>query len=89
MRAASLFNPRNLMRLVGHGLIPRVVENMLDAKVELDGLEHVLHDARDEAVADEAHQVARVEETAALAQLPEGTAFAQSSTTSSMPLLLA
>ena len=25
------------MRLVGHGLLPRVVENMLDAKVELDG----------------------------------------------------
>lgn len=33
----GLFNPRNLMRLVGHGLLPRVVENMLDAKVELDG----------------------------------------------------
>lgn len=33
----GLFNPRNLMRLVGHGLFPRVVENMLDAKVELDG----------------------------------------------------
>ncbi|KKK13024.1 sec34-like family protein [Aspergillus rambellii] len=33
----GLFNPRNLVRLVGHGLLPRVVENMLDAKVELDG----------------------------------------------------
>jgi hypothetical protein len=33
----GLFNPRNLMRLVGGGLLPRVVENMLDAKVELDG----------------------------------------------------
>ncbi|KAL3475035.1 Sec34-like family-domain-containing protein [Aspergillus californicus] len=33
----GLFNPRNLMRLVGHGLLPRVIENMLDAKVELDG----------------------------------------------------
>ncbi|KAF2835875.1 Sec34-domain-containing protein [Patellaria atrata CBS 101060] len=33
----GLFNPGNLVRLVGGGLIPRVVENMLDAKVELDG----------------------------------------------------
>ncbi|KAJ5351055.1 hypothetical protein N7452_000029 [Penicillium brevicompactum] len=41
----GLFNPRNLMRLVGHGLIPRVVENMLDAKVELDGrLRTVIND---------------------------------------------
>ncbi|KAF7519472.1 hypothetical protein PCG10_010002 [Penicillium crustosum] len=41
----GLFNPRNLMRLVGHGLVPRVVENMLDAKVELDGrLRTVIND---------------------------------------------
>ncbi|KAJ5493106.1 hypothetical protein N7539_001852 [Penicillium diatomitis] len=41
----GLFNPRNLMRLVGHGLIPRVVENMLDAKLELDGqLRTVIND---------------------------------------------
>lgn len=41
----GLFNPRNLMRLVGHGLIPRVIENMLDAKVELDGrLRTVIND---------------------------------------------
>lgn len=35
----GLFNPVNLFRLVGRGrdLLPRVVENMLDAKVELDG----------------------------------------------------
>ncbi|OJJ51608.1 hypothetical protein ASPZODRAFT_127716 [Penicilliopsis zonata CBS 506.65] len=33
----GLFNPRNLIQLVGNGLLPRVVENMLDAKVELDG----------------------------------------------------
>ena len=33
----GLFDPRNLWRLVGGGLIPKVVENMLDAKVELDG----------------------------------------------------
>jgi hypothetical protein len=33
----GLFNPGNLMRLVGRGLLPNVVENMLDAKVELDG----------------------------------------------------
>ena len=35
----GLFNPLNLVRLVGRGrdLLPRVVENMLDAKVELDG----------------------------------------------------
>lgn len=41
----GLFNPRNLMRLVGSGLLPRVVENMLDAKVELDGrLRTVIND---------------------------------------------
>ncbi|PWY92438.1 Sec34-domain-containing protein [Aspergillus heteromorphus CBS 117.55] len=41
----GLFNPRNLMLLVGHGLLPRVVENMLDAKVELDGrLRTVIND---------------------------------------------
>lgn len=34
----GLFNPKNLMRLVGQGLLPRVVENMLDAKAELDGM---------------------------------------------------
>nr|KMM73117.1 hypothetical protein CPAG_09406 [Coccidioides posadasii RMSCC 3488] len=33
----GLFNPRNLVRLLGDGLLPRVVENMLDAKAELDG----------------------------------------------------
>jgi hypothetical protein len=41
----GLFNPRNLMRLVGGSLFPRVVENMLDAKVELDGrLRTVIND---------------------------------------------
>ncbi|KAF1984127.1 Sec34-domain-containing protein [Aulographum hederae CBS 113979] len=41
----GLFNPTNLMRLVGGGLMPRVVENMLDAKVELDGrLRTVIND---------------------------------------------
>ncbi|PGH35512.1 hypothetical protein GX50_01614 [[Emmonsia] crescens] len=41
----GLFNPRNLMRLVGGGLLPRVIENMLDAKVELDGrLRTVIND---------------------------------------------
>ncbi|KZF22330.1 Sec34-domain-containing protein [Xylona heveae TC161] len=33
----GLFNPANLVRLMGGTLLPRVVENMLDAKVELDG----------------------------------------------------
>ncbi|KAL1394015.1 Sec34-like family-domain-containing protein [Phyllosticta capitalensis] len=33
----GLFNPRNWGRLVSMGLVPRVVENMLDAKSELDG----------------------------------------------------
>ncbi|KAL9576244.1 MAG: hypothetical protein Q9212_007262, partial [Teloschistes hypoglaucus] len=33
----SVFNPRNLWQLMGANLVPRVVENMLDAKVELDG----------------------------------------------------
>ncbi|KAI9891608.1 MAG: Golgi transport complex subunit 3 [Vezdaea aestivalis] len=41
----GLFNPANLVRLVGSGLIPRVVENMLDAKAELDGrLRTVIND---------------------------------------------
>ncbi|PGH18895.1 hypothetical protein AJ80_04313 [Polytolypa hystricis UAMH7299] len=41
----GLFNPRNLVRLVGRGLLPRVIENMLDAKVELDGsLRTVIND---------------------------------------------
>ncbi|KIW10206.1 hypothetical protein PV08_11167 [Exophiala spinifera] len=35
----GLFNPRSWLRLFGSGaLLPRVVENMLDAKVELDGM---------------------------------------------------
>lgn len=33
----GLFDPRNLWRFMGGGLLPKVVENMLDAKVELDG----------------------------------------------------
>ena len=34
----GLFNPRTLMHFIGGGgLLPQVVENMLDAKVELDG----------------------------------------------------
>lgn len=41
----GLFNPTNLVRLVGGGLLPRVVENMLDAKAELDGrLRTVIND---------------------------------------------
>lgn len=33
----GLFNPLNLVRLVGGSLVPKVVTNMLDAKAELDG----------------------------------------------------
>ena len=33
----GLWNPASWVRLVGSGLTPRVVENMLDAKAELDG----------------------------------------------------
>lgn len=33
----GLFDPRNLWRVMGGDLLPKVVENMLDAKVELDG----------------------------------------------------
>ena len=33
----GLFDPRNYWQFVSGGLLPRVVENMLDAKVELDG----------------------------------------------------
>jgi len=41
----GLFNPATWYKLVGSGLVPRVVENMLDAKVELDGkLRTVIND---------------------------------------------
>ena len=41
----GLFDPRNLWRIMGGGLLPKVVENMLDAKVELDGsLRTVIND---------------------------------------------
>ncbi|KIW02820.1 uncharacterized protein PV09_05878 [Verruconis gallopava] len=41
----GLFNPLNLVRLVGGSLIPKVVTNMLDAKAELDGrLRTVIND---------------------------------------------
>ena len=41
----GLFDPRNLWRFIGGGLLPKVVENMLDAKVELDGrLRTVIND---------------------------------------------
>lgn len=41
----GLFDPRNLWRIMGSGLLPKVVENMLDAKVELDGsLRTVIND---------------------------------------------
>ncbi len=41
----GLFDLGNLWRLVGGGLLPRIVENMLDAKVELDGrLRTVIND---------------------------------------------
>ena len=33
----GLFDPRNLWRFMGGSLLPKVVENMLDAKAELDG----------------------------------------------------
>lgn len=33
----GLFDPRNLWRFMGGGLLPKVVENMFDAKAELDG----------------------------------------------------
>ena len=33
----GLFDPRNLWKFVGGDLLPKVVENMLDAKAELDG----------------------------------------------------
>ena len=41
----GLFDPRNLWRMMGAGLLPKVIENMLDAKVELDGsLRTVIND---------------------------------------------
>lgn len=41
----GLFNPGNLLRLVGGALVPRIIENMLDAKAELDArLRGVIHD---------------------------------------------
>lgn len=33
----GLFDPRNIMRFLGNNMMPKVVENMLDAKAELDG----------------------------------------------------
>ncbi|KAI9728437.1 MAG: Golgi transport complex subunit 3 [Chrysothrix sp. TS-e1954] len=48
----GLFNPRNLVRLVGSGLMPGVVENMLDAKAELDArLRTVINDFTSDAAA--------------------------------------
>ncbi|KAI9830203.1 MAG: Golgi transport complex subunit 3 [Phylliscum demangeonii] len=45
----GLFDPRILFRLVGGLLFPRVVENMLDAKTELDGqLRTVINDFTNE-----------------------------------------
>ncbi|CAD6582195.1 MAG: Golgi transport complex subunit 3 [Alectoria sarmentosa] len=45
----GLFDPRNLWRIMGGGLLPKVVENMLDAKVELDGsLRTVINDLTSE-----------------------------------------
>lgn len=32
----GLFDPRNIMRFLGNNMMPKVVENMLDAKAELD-----------------------------------------------------
>lgn len=41
----GLFDPSNLWRIMGGGLLPKVIENMLDAKVELDGsLRTVIND---------------------------------------------
>ena len=41
----GLFDPRSLWRFMGGGLLPKVVENMQDAKVELDGrLRTVIND---------------------------------------------
>lgn len=41
----GLWNPASWVRLVGGSLVPRVVENMLDAKAELDGrLRTVIND---------------------------------------------
>ncbi|GAB7356350.1 hypothetical protein MBLNU459_g7140t1 [Dothideomycetes sp. NU459] len=41
----GLWNPASWVKLVGGGLMPRVVENMLDAKAELDGrLRAVIND---------------------------------------------
>ena len=41
----GLFDPRNLWRAMGGGLLPKVVSNMLDAKAELDGrLRKVIND---------------------------------------------
>ena len=45
----GLFDPRNLWKIMGGGLLPKVVENMLDAKVELDGsLRTVINDLTSE-----------------------------------------
>ncbi|KAL1953144.1 hypothetical protein VTO42DRAFT_3558 [Malbranchea cinnamomea] len=67
----GLFNPRNLFRLMGRGLLPRVVENMLDAKVELDGrLRTVINDFTDAFA---------TKMTAPLPSLPSPTSLPRSS----------
>jgi hypothetical protein len=56
----GLFNPTNLFKLVGGGLLPQVVENMLDAKVELDGrLRTVINDLTNGSAANTTKDIAK------------------------------
>lgn len=56
----------------GSEAVDEVVDDCAEAAVEFDlRVEHVLDDSWEEAVADESHQVAWVEETASFAEFPE------------------
>lgn len=63
---------------LGCKAVDEVVDRRAEAAVELDlRVEHVLDHAWEEPVADEAHQIARVEETPTFAQFPKGTSYAR------------
>ncbi|MCJ1471705.1 Golgi transport complex subunit 3 [Lambiella insularis] len=54
----GLFDPRNLWRIMGGNLLPRVMENMLDAKAELDGrLRTVINDFTSSAAGRMTHPI--------------------------------
>lgn len=58
--------------------VDEVVDYGAETSVQLDfGVEHVFHDAGEEAMADEAHEVAWVEEAAAFTEFPECACYSR------------